>query len=146
MKKRLDQDINFILKGIELRLWLDTTYPGPGDRFLIVPKEPEKPSVISSVLKELYKKLIPKGSYFWPRVTDDYLEIVVDIEDDRTGITRGIFTSLPDWNGNDFNFAGAIELIRFLNDLKEVLKEVDPEVEFLRGDGKKIKVPARIKP
>ncbi len=141
-KKRLDQDINFILRGIECRLWLDTTYPGFGDRFLITPGgDLEKPFVklaFSVIAYILYKKLIPKGTYFWPRVTDDYLEITVDIEDDKTGITQGIFASLPNWNGNDFDFIGAAGFIKLLNDLKEV----EPRIEFLRGDGTKIEVPS----
>ena len=142
-RKRLDQDIYFTIEGIKCRLYLDTTYSGSSDRFLINPEEPnELPAKLdfSVISQKLYEKLIPKGTYFWPRATDNYLEISVDIEDGSIGITQGIFVSLTDWDGSNFDFTGAAGFIELLNDLKEV----EPEIKFLRGDGEKIEVPAKI--
>jgi hypothetical protein len=56
------------------------------------------------------------------------------------GVTGGIFASLPDWNGNNFDFIGAAGLINLLNDLKET----EPSIEFLMEDGTKIEVPSQI--
>lgn len=146
--ERLDQDIYFTPgseltgKPVRYRLRLDTTYPGQEDMFLIVPVEPVDRKAFENAIQNLSRKLDGKRDRY-PEIHKNLdgpgmrLIILMRPREECLRVTEGIFASLPDWSGDDFDFCGSVGLIELLLDLQEVF----PGIDFLRGNGSKINIP-----
>lgn len=151
---RLDQDINFEVGGIPCVMCLDTTAMGAvkGDLWIIQPRDPvyveghpnkREANFISRISGALLKlgeqdgeqdeegDLVrePRQQYGW-QSHDDHAYLQVE-EDGEWTLAQGIMTSLPDWDGNSFDFFGSYRLARLLADWKDAI----PEIKFTRSNG-----------
>ncbi len=146
---RLDQDVHFVVSGVEFLLQLDTTYPGLEDTYLLRSKEASKKELdeifwafayIETALCDVSKR---RDRYtVWNHPGKGLMRVAVDSNSDLN-VTRGIFASLPGWNGDDFGFIGSQTLTEFLQDI-EATKKFDKDRGFFRSDGSRI-VPGEVK-
>ena len=73
---------------------------------------------------------------FDPHVCSNFAVLEVEFEDESDSIAYGIHLSLPEWDGESFDFYGAGRLTRLLAAFKKAL----PEIEFTRNDGQVIEL------
>lgn len=141
---RVDQDINFEVRGISCIMELDTTAFSmyPGDIWIIKSKNANDAPSFGQIIETVFEHLegfdadgcsvrVPRQRYsYFVDHEHGCANLMVEADKDEMTLACGIFSELPDWDGEHFNIMGRHRVEKLFDDFRDAV----PGIKFTRSD------------